>query len=125
MNIALPGWLVGDFGTLYNGQAPGVTLDIPKFTRADHYPGGNMIAGIVLGKVSETGLYGPYDPESSDGRQNAKGFLLGSPPVVDGATQMRGTILLAGFVDPGRLPTVSGLDAAARAALRNVVFVDV
>lgn len=37
-----------------------VTLDLTLFDEATHYPDGSIRSGTVLGKVTATGLYGPY-----------------------------------------------------------------
>lgn len=37
-----------------------VTLDIASFTKATHWPNYFLPAGIVLGKIASSGLYGPY-----------------------------------------------------------------
>lgn len=52
-----------------------ITLDITKFTAGTHYPNGYLPSGLVLGKVTATGLYGPYDNAAVDGREVAAGFL--------------------------------------------------
>ncbi len=40
---------------------PNVTLDISKFTAGTHYPNGYIPSGTVIGKVSASGKFGPYD----------------------------------------------------------------
>ncbi|MFE3003368.1 head decoration protein [Nocardia sp. NPDC059246] len=117
-------WIVGNHGYLWDGQAPTINLDGTWFTAPAHYPDGCLLPGIVLGKKTATGLFGPYDPAANDGRQTAKGFLLDPTPVEYGFTIERSRILLAGFIDPAQLPATSGLDAAARESLRNFVFLD-
>lgn len=52
-------WLLSPHGT-DPGTTPSVTLDVSLFNRADHYPNGYIPSGLVLGKVTATGLYGPY-----------------------------------------------------------------
>lgn len=66
-------WFLSDPEDAY---CPGGTLDITKFTAATHYPNGYIPSGIVLGLVSASGLYGPYDDTAADGRQTATGILF-------------------------------------------------
>lgn len=68
-------WLLSDPDNAY---ASGATLDISKFTAATHYPNGYIPSGVVLGVVTATGLYGPYDDTAADGRQTATGITFGS-----------------------------------------------
>ncbi|MFJ9371385.1 head decoration protein [Nocardia sp. NPDC101769] len=120
-------WLIGGiYGVSDERMTPAVVLDVTKFTQATHYPNNRvMVPGVVLGKITATGKYGPYDPNASDGRQTATGFLLSPSILVPAATEAQSRILLSGFVQPAYLPAASGLDAAARTALRNIVFLDV
>ena len=116
-------WLRGPHGT-EPGANPNVTLDVSKFTAGTHYPNGFIPSGIVLGKITAGGKYGPYDKDATDGRQVAAGFLFGSL-TIDGATVVAGGLVLHGFVNPAKLPLQSGtgaLDAAARTALTAVIF---
>lgn len=50
-------WLGSRDGT---DVTQGITLDISKFSLGEHYPKGYIPSGVVLGKVTSTGLYGPY-----------------------------------------------------------------
>ena len=52
-----------------------ITLDMTKFVPATHYPKGFLPTGLVLGKITATGRYGPYDNTATDGREVAAGFL--------------------------------------------------
>lgn len=117
-------WIIGNHGLAYNGQTPTIELDVPKFTKATHYPDGYAVPGVVLGKVTSSGRYGPYDPSASDGRQTARAFIFSPTPIPDGTPFVRASVLLAGFIDPANLPTGNGLDSAARTALHHCVFVD-
>lgn len=42
------------------GTTPSITLDVSAFTAATHYPDGYIPSGTPLGKITATGLYGPY-----------------------------------------------------------------
>lgn len=116
-------WLRGPHG-VEPGTTPTVTLLMSLFTKADHYPNGFIPSGIVLGKVTASGVYGPYDPEASDGRETAAGLLFGSL-TVDGDRAASGLVVHA-FVDAARLPIKTGegaLDSDARADLKHIIFV--
>lgn len=56
-------WL-GSTETIYNCRT--VPLDMSLFTSAEHYPDGYIKSGYPLGKVTATGLYGPYTGDSTD-----------------------------------------------------------
>jgi hypothetical protein len=43
-----------------------VMLDVSKFTAGTHYPNGVILAGTVLGKVTSSGLYGPYSGNANE-----------------------------------------------------------
>ncbi|WP_431941674.1 head decoration protein [Nocardia grenadensis] len=113
-------WLQSAHGTDPNAN-PGVTLDVSKFTEATHYPDGFVRSGIVLGQVTATKLYGPYDPDATDGRETAKGHLFGSLGV-KGKAKVGGALVVHGFVNAARLPANHGLDADARTALSHIVY---
>lgn len=114
-------WLLSDFGNEPN-EMPSVTLDISKFTAGTHYPNGYIPSGMVLGKVTSTGRYGPYDSTASDGRQTPAGFLFGSLPTGSGAPLLSGALVQMAQVDAAKLPSNSGLDTGARTALSRVIF---
>jgi hypothetical protein len=52
-------WLLSPHGT-DPGTTPSITLDVSAFTPAVHYPNGYIPSGAPLGKITATGLYGPY-----------------------------------------------------------------
>lgn len=113
------GWLRGSHGT-GPGDNPSATLDRSLFDEAAHYPKGSIPSGIVLGKVTASGLYGPYDPTATDGRETAAGLLFGT---LKATAKPAGALLVHGFVDPSRLPIASGAgsaDAAAQTALNLI-----
>ncbi|OCB09234.1 K structural protein [Mycolicibacterium porcinum] len=116
-------WLVGTHGV---DLTPGVTLDISKFTKATHYPNGFIKSGTVLGKVTATGLYGPYDDAATDGREVAAGILFSFVKAVDatGATNTKvgGAIFVHGGVKEAKLPANSGINANAKTDLSKIVW---
>ena len=117
-------WLRGPHGT-DPGANPNATVLFELFTEADHYPNGYIPSGIVVGKVTATGVYGPYDPSASDGRETAAGFLFGSLTVHPGIDRAASGLVRHGFVNPDRLPIQSGtgaLDESAREALTLIDF---
>ncbi|MEU8136586.1 hypothetical protein [Streptodolium elevatio] len=56
-------WLGSQHGT---EAARTITLDVSKFTANTHYPDGYFKSGLPLGKVTATGLYGPYGGRASE-----------------------------------------------------------
>lgn len=124
-------WLLSGPEGVGPGWTPSVTLDLSKFTAGTHFPNGYIPSGIVLAKVTATGLYGPYDNTASDGREieagDRLGILFGSLPVRAGETtgKKAGAIVVHAHVDALKLPFQSGagaLSADARAGLRLVFF---
>lgn len=89
-----------------------ITLDVSAFTEATHYPDGYIPSGTVVGRITATGLYGPYSAAAADGRQNAAGFLFNSI-TIKGTADVGAPLLEHGMVIEDRLPANSGYDAAA------------
>jgi len=50
-------WLGSAFGT---NATRTITLDLSLFSSTTHYPAGYLPSGMVLGRVTSSGLYGPY-----------------------------------------------------------------
>jgi len=98
-----------------------VTLVTALFTPATHFPDGVLKSGTVLGRVTAAGptqgMYGPYDPTATDGRETATGFLYNSIPMAAGDANKGAPMQERGFIRPSLLPANHGLDAAARADL--------
>lgn len=57
-------------------MARSITLDTSAFTAATHYPNGYFRSGTPLGKITATGLYGPYNNAAADGTDVLAGFLV-------------------------------------------------
>ena len=115
-------WVIGTHGT---DLTPSVTLDISKFTKNTHYPNGYVPSGTRLGKVTATGLYGPYDDTASDGRQTCAGLLYSFVRAIDpnnGNTLVKvgGAIFVHGAVKESKLPGT--IDAAGKADLPLIVW---
>ena len=108
------------------------TADVSAFTAATHYPNGYLLSGIVLGKITASGMYGPYDDAASDGRQTAVGFLFSSVKVPNTAdtTKDVGIGVLAGLcaVKLSKLPIANNAtgkgyyDANGLADLKTFIF---
>lgn len=108
-------WLKG--GILYAPADEGL-LDISAFTAGTHYPDGFIPSGLFVGRITATGLLGPYAPAATDGTQTAVGALLTSAPVRDGSTgDIAVAVAVRCDVITNYLPANSGLDAAAQADL--------
>lgn len=103
-------WLRSKHGT---DAAETAVLDIASFTKATHYPDGYIKSGEPLGKVTATGLYGPYDGTATDGRETLVGHLFTTQGVRDGGGNVVGSILTHCKVVEARLP--HPVDAAGKA----------
>ncbi len=55
-------WLASADGTDF---ARSLTLDVTKFTPSVHYPNGYLPSGIPLAKITASGLFGPYTPDTN------------------------------------------------------------
>lgn len=118
-------------------QCRSVTLDLSTFD-ADHLTEkGALPSGLVLGLISATGKYGPYDNTAVDGRAVARGFLFNSVaiPAAYGVARSLATAddcaatlyWGPGIVDQDFLPTfatatIGLLDSAGRTDLTHIRF---
>ena len=74
-------------------------------------------AGTVLGKITASGKYGPYDDTATDGRQTAVGILAEE---VDATNSDVGTwMIVHGIVKASAL---TGLDNNAKADLKGQII---
>ncbi len=110
-----PGWVTDDPSWL--GSAHGTdatetgTVDTSLFTAGTHYPDGYLPSGTPLGKVTATGLYGPYTPgDDPAGLGTLVGFLVAPRAVASASQRIAVGILTHGRVVEANLPT-SALDA--------------
>lgn len=124
-------WLLSPHGTDPGTTLSG-TLDISSLTAATHYPNGYVPSGLVLGVITASGLYGPYDDTATDGRQTAAGILFGSvkvPNTADTTKDVGIGVLVHGFVKTSKLPIANGstgrgyIDAAGQTDLKLIHFV--
>ncbi|WP_032402477.1 head decoration protein [Rhodococcoides fascians] len=114
-------WINGKHG---QDLTPSITLDLSKFVAGTHYPNGYIPSGIVLGKITATGLYAPMLAASTDGSQTAAGHLFSSVKVSAGQTKVGSALFVHGWVNEARLPANHGLTAAARTALSKILYTD-
>jgi hypothetical protein len=120
-------WLLSPHGT-DPGTTPTVTLDVSKFTAGTHYPNGFIPSGTVLGLVTATGLYGPYDDAAVDGRATAKGLLFSTVTVINTANgqalvKVGSGMLVHGFVSKSKLPFQSGTGFADAAGIVDLPLI--
>lgn len=101
-------WLGSEEGT---SRAMSITLDTSAFVAGTHYPDGYFKSGIILGKITATGLYAPYNNAASDGTEVAAGLLLcavDAPPLTTQDPQ--GAMLWHGRVLVSKLPIAQGVN---------------
>lgn len=117
-----------------NGWVLGGTLDISKFTAAQHFPNGYIPSGTVLGVVTASSLLGPYLDAAVDGTQTAVGILRQSVQVthlIGGSNRAKigCAYLVHGMVSVAKLPFTVGnaaaggyIDANGKADLKQIYF---
>jgi len=115
-------WILSQWG-LGPGENPSIVLDISAFTKATHYPNGYIKSGEPLGKITATGLYGPYDNAAADGREVGAGFLHSAtvvPDMSDTTKDVGAALVKAGFIKESNLPRA--IDAGFRTDLKLCDF---
>ena len=121
-------WLADDKGF---DTCRSVTLLFELF-EAEHSPEGFIPSGTVIGRVTASGLYGPYDDTALDGREVARGHLFDAVRITRGdgnaLTRAGAAMLWEGIVLLSKLPTfeapadvIGVADAAAQADLGNFI----
>ena len=101
-------------------DADSITLDRSLFDLAATFDDGFIPSGVVLGRVTAGGLYGPYDDAAVDGRGVAVGFLVASIAYDrDSAAtaDLPAALMWHGEVVEANLPAGNGLNAAGKADL--------
>lgn len=98
------------------------TLDGDLFP-AGTFPDGLVPSGVQLGRVTASGLFGPYDNAAVDGREVARGHLI-SDQLVSAGSRNDVALYSHGTVIRDRLPANSGHDAAAEADLTHIRYRD-
>lgn len=91
---------------------PSMTLDVSLFTAGTHYPNGYVRSGTPIGRVTATGLYGPYNNGLANGQDVLAGFVGTALPVKTGATRVSGALFDHGRVVEAKLPIA--IDAPAK-----------
>lgn len=110
-----PSWLGSEHGTDATETA---TLDISKFAAQTHYPNGVIPSGTAIGKVTATGLYGPYKTSGSDGDDVLVGFTVAPCAVESGVTRIAVGVLTHGRVVRANLPIAIDSNAVTDVAGR-------
>lgn len=104
------------------------TIDRTLLAAGTHYDEhGHIPSGLPLGKVTTTGLYGPYDPEATDGRAVLGGFSLTDLQLeadFGGVTtqELQSALLVHGIIRPEYVPTTPVLTTGIKTT-GNFVFV--
>ncbi|MFE6872315.1 head decoration protein [Kitasatospora sp. NPDC057692] len=106
-------WLGSLHGT---DQTETATLDITKFTAGTHYqastdpaqPYYRVLSGVPLGKITASGLFGPFDPAASDGRQVFAGVVYDEALFAPSQTKVAAALLWHGVVKAAKVP--GGID---------------
>lgn len=111
-------WLGSAHGT---DAGDPITLDTSTFVANTHYPDGYFKSGIPLGKITASGLYGPYDNAAVDGREVLAGLLFTSIDAPDAnTTDVQGVLFWHGEVVEALLPIA--VDAAGKADVAGRIF---
>jgi hypothetical protein len=112
-------WLGSSHGT--SNADPITLLDDAFLTDWDD---GIVPSGVILGKVTATGLYVPYDEDGvDDGREVAAGILATTKVLNGVGGKTPAALQWHGEVIEAKLPTGHGLDAAAKTDLKHIRFV--
>lgn len=113
-------WLGSAHGTT---EADSITLDPALFDLVTNFPDGFIPSGVVVGKVTATGLYGPYATAATDGREVAAGHLFTTVEMDATSARVTAALYWHGEVVEANLPTNHGLDAGAKADLTHIRYV--
>ncbi|WP_432008844.1 head decoration protein [Streptomyces bacillaris] len=102
-----------------------ITLDLAQFTKDTHYveptpsrPHGYVRSGVPVGQITASGLYGPYDPAATDGREVLAGLVYTEAPFTPGTDRVPAALFwhgtaradkVPGGIDPSKLsPSAAG-----------------
>lgn len=120
-------WLGGRHGT---DDTDTITLDITRFTSGVHYtpstdtaqPYSLFKSGVPVGKITASGLYGPFDKAATDGRQVLAGFVVAETLFAPTATKVPAALLWHGTVRAAKVPGgLNPADVTATTALIRYV----
>ncbi|MFD7733410.1 head decoration protein [Kitasatospora phosalacinea] len=106
-------WLASLHGT---DQTETVTLDASKLVAGTHYiasadpaqPYSRLLSGLPLGRITASGLYGPFDPAAADGRQNFAGLVFDEALFAPGQPKIPCALLWHGVARAAKIP--GGID---------------
>ncbi|MEU5435429.1 head decoration protein [Streptomyces sp. NPDC020719] len=105
-------WLASRHGT---DATETITLDLTKFTKNTHYidpsagnPHGYVRSGVPVGRITASGLYGPYDPAAKDGREVLAGLIYAEAAFTPGTTKVAAALFWHGTVNASKVP--GGID---------------
>lgn len=114
-------WLGSAHGT---EATESIQLDGSAFTGT--WTDGIVPSGVVLGKITASGLYAPHDSDNVDGTEVAEGFLFTTVDVLEGgstAIDSPAALLTHGKVKVDNLPDNHGLDVAAAGQMPHFRFI--
>jgi hypothetical protein len=136
LKITTEGWSQGNLAWMKSqygfDTARPCTLSLAAFVAATLIDG-YIPAGIALGKITASGLYGPYTPAAADGTETCVGLLLHDVRKARDADET-GTLTVSaaafvwqGIVDAAKLPVLTSttqgeLDANGKADLPQIRF---
>nr|BFD90965.1 hypothetical protein KitaXyl93_23250 [Kitasatospora sp. Xyl93] len=106
-------WLASTHGT---DQTETVTIDASKLVANTHYvastdstqPYSRLLSGLPLGKITASGLYGPYDPAATDGRQVLAGLVFDEALFTPNQPKIPCALLWHGVARASKIP--GGID---------------
>ena len=118
-------WLLSTYGTETNKT---ITLDLAQFGAGTYTAAANGVPNVIpsgtpLGKVTASGLYGPYDSAASDGTQTFAGLLETDTAFNTGSTKVGAAMRIVGDVNVAKLPVEFTVPAAA-SRTDHIVFSD-
>lgn len=89
-------------------DARSITLDLSQFTAVGFYPNGFIPSGVVLARVTASGLYVPFADAGAGGTEIPRGFLLSAVEVraTNVTGKAAGALFWRGSVKLSRLPVV-------------------
>lgn len=105
-------WLASRHGT---DSTETITLDLTKLTKNTHYveptavqPHGYVRSGVPVGRITASGLYGPYDPAAKDGREVLAGLVYAEAAFTPGTAKVPAALFWHGTVKTAKIP--GGID---------------
>lgn len=114
-------WLASGDGTAWTES---ITLDTSAFGTTP-FPGHLVKSGTVLGKITASGKWGPYQSDASDGREIPIGFLFTTKDLtndnqVAAGADASGALLTRGKIVAAKVPQGTGASSTTPGALDSV-----